>query len=170
MKNNTNIYDIDGELIRKAGDNHEFTIEEVQERLRHYREKLEDPNTDDKKAAVYRNYMTNLSNYAALLMSKMDKDDIINLFNKNNVATTNKEDIIKALNDTDTGRNTEDEVSRTTTDDTESNTDEECGDATPIERGCSDVPEGLPITQDDLLVERRTVNDNMDEYVDFKES
>lgn len=30
MNNYTNIYDIDGNIIRKAGDNHRFTIEEVE--------------------------------------------------------------------------------------------------------------------------------------------
>jgi hypothetical protein len=30
MNNYTNIYDIDGNIIRKADDNHRFTIEEVE--------------------------------------------------------------------------------------------------------------------------------------------
>lgn len=46
MKNNTNIYDVDGEIIRAAGDNHRFTIEEAQSKIKYYREKIdksEDP-------------------------------------------------------------------------------------------------------------------------------
>lgn len=30
MKNYSNIYDVDGNIVRKAGDNHKFTIEEVE--------------------------------------------------------------------------------------------------------------------------------------------
>lgn len=30
MKVDSNIYDIDGNLIRKAGDTHKFTVEEVE--------------------------------------------------------------------------------------------------------------------------------------------
>jgi len=40
MKNNTNIYDIDGEIIRKAGDGHKFTADEVKEMIDKYYEKL----------------------------------------------------------------------------------------------------------------------------------
>lgn len=36
MKNNTNIYDIDGEIIRQAGDNHQFSIDEAKEKIQHY--------------------------------------------------------------------------------------------------------------------------------------
>lgn len=31
MKNNSNIYDIDGELIRSSGDTHKFTVDEAKE-------------------------------------------------------------------------------------------------------------------------------------------
>ena len=63
MKNNTNIYDIDGELIRKAGDNHEFTIDEAKEKIENYKKKLENLDKDDSKASIYKTYIDNLQRY-----------------------------------------------------------------------------------------------------------
>ena len=66
-KPKTNIYDIDGKLIRKAGDNHQFTIEEAQERIKYYVELLKALNKEDKdyalKAATYNKYIDNLVSY-----------------------------------------------------------------------------------------------------------
>jgi hypothetical protein len=36
MKNNSNIYDIDGNIIRPAEDNHRFTIDEAKEKVQFY--------------------------------------------------------------------------------------------------------------------------------------
>lgn len=40
MKNETNIYDIDGNIIRKAGDNHKFTLSEVEKLVDDLTEKV----------------------------------------------------------------------------------------------------------------------------------
>ena len=67
MNNKTNIYDIDGELIRAAGDNHTFTVEEAQEKLKYYIEKIKSLDKEDKdyllKLSTYNQYADNLANY-----------------------------------------------------------------------------------------------------------
>lgn len=76
MNNITNIYDIDGELIREAGDNHEMTIEEAQEQLKKYEEKvkeLSENEPDSSKIAVYNDYIKNLASYILTLYAKQPK-------------------------------------------------------------------------------------------------
>lgn len=73
MNNVTNIYDIDGELIRTAGDNHEMTIDEAKEQLKKYEEKVKeltetDPNNS--KIVIYNNYIKNLASYILTLYTK----------------------------------------------------------------------------------------------------
>lgn len=70
MKNNSNIYDVDGELIRAISDTHEMTVEEAQERAEYYRKKLEEIGDNDPKAVVYSTYIRNLSMYIFNLYSK----------------------------------------------------------------------------------------------------
>lgn len=177
MKNNTNIYDIDGELIRKAGDNHHFSLEEAQQKIQYYRNKIdeikESDNPDNSKIAIYESYIRNLANYAAFEMSKMSKDQIMDLVGKNNLKETSKEEINKALeelNDAEAIKSTDNEVQGTITGDREGGTDRESGDDQAIERSISDVHEEGPRTQSDFLVERADVTNNMDEYVDFEEN
>ena len=174
MKTETNIYDINGEIIRQAGDNHEFTISEAQERLQHYRklldaEKLaEEP--DKKKIDTYNIYINNLANYVAYKMTQLSSDELADLIGVNNLKKTDTEDINKTLNDTETTTDTTDEVpDGQATEDTEGNTDEESGDAETVGRELSDVSEKRPLTQDDLLVERDNVTTNMDEIVEVDE-
>ena len=63
----TNIYDIDGKLIRGIDDTHEWTIEEAQERIKYYVELLKALNKEDKdyalKATTYNKYIDNLVSY-----------------------------------------------------------------------------------------------------------
>lgn len=73
MKNNSNIYDIDGELIRPAGDIHKMTAAEAQEQIKKYQEKItqlseNEPNSP--KIAVYNTYIKNLFNYTLKLYSE----------------------------------------------------------------------------------------------------
>jgi hypothetical protein len=67
MNNTTNIYDIDNNLIRAAGDNKKLTIEEAQERIKHYIEKIKslDKESSDYllKLSTYNQYVDNLANY-----------------------------------------------------------------------------------------------------------
>lgn len=73
MNNVTNIYDIDEELIRTAGDNHEMTIDKAKEQLKKYEEKVKeltetDPNNS--KIVIYNNYIKNLASYILTLYTK----------------------------------------------------------------------------------------------------
>ena len=72
MKNDTNIYDIDGNIIRKAGDNHRFTIEEVEKMVDDLTEKVkENPEND-----VYKVYLDNAHKWLMYMYNNMSKEDI----------------------------------------------------------------------------------------------
>ena len=173
MNNNSNIYDIDGELIRSVDDSHKWTVEEVKNKIEYYRKKLQELAEDDKKAILYTTYMRNLSNYLFVLYSQMPAEQLNAEIQAAKALSTN-EQVKKAMeelqkdvdNDGKTAENTTDEVPDEPTTDNESATDEEPGDATPIDGGNSDIHEERPISQSDLLVERDGVNTVMDEYVE----
>lgn len=74
MKNYTNIYDIDGNIIRKAGDNHKFTIEEVEKMVDDLTEKVKN-NPDNK---VYKVYLNNAHKWLYKMYNEMSKEDLIN--------------------------------------------------------------------------------------------
>ena len=173
MNNNSNIYDIDGELIRSVDDSHKWTVEEVKNKIEYYRKKLQELAEDDKKAILYTTYMRNLSNYLFVLYSQMPAEQLNAEIQAAKALSTN-EQVKKAMeelqkdvdNDGKTAENTTDEVPDEPTTDNESTTDEEPGDAAPIDGGNSDIHEERPISQSDLLVERDGVNTVMDEYVE----
>lgn len=96
MTNNSNIYDIDGEIIRKIDDDHQWTVEEVKNKIEYYRNKLKDLAEDDKKAILYATYMRNLSNYLLVLYSKMTPDQLNAEINAAKALTTN-EQVKKAM-------------------------------------------------------------------------
>lgn len=60
MKNNSNIYDIDGQLLRRMDDTEQLSMEEAEKRLSQYQEKLKE-NPD--KAGIYNTYIQNLQRY-----------------------------------------------------------------------------------------------------------
>ena len=99
MKNDTNIYDIDGELIRPAGDNHEWTIDEVQKRIEYYTNKIESLDKDDPKVKVYTTYINNLNKYAFTLYSKMTSGEINDLLGEYSKKENLKEQVEKAIED-----------------------------------------------------------------------
>ena len=182
MNNNSNIYDIDGELILHTNDTHKWTIEEVKNKIEYYRKKLQDLAEDDKKAIVYATYMRNLSNYLFILYSQMPAEQLnaeINAAKK----VIEAEQVKKAMdelanevnNDGETAENTTNEVPNESTTDNEDTTDEKPGDDTPIERGDSDIHEERPIPEGDILEQGSpetvmgSISDEMDEYVDFEE-
>ena len=76
MNNNSNIYDIDGEIIRKADDTHKWTVDEVKEKIEYYRKKLQNLAEDDKKAVLYTTYMRNLSSYLFILYAQMPAEQL----------------------------------------------------------------------------------------------
>lgn len=176
MKNDTNIYDIDGELIRKAGDTHNFTIEEAQNKIKYYQEKIKSLNEQEiksedteKKIKTYEIYCKNLTAFVWSKLSTLDSEQLSNIFANN----TDKEEINKALeevkNDIAATGSTGDNVQGGNSDNNESNTNEESRNDQTIERNDGDIHEERPVTQSDLLVERDGVTTSMDEYVDFVE-
>lgn len=72
MKNYTNIYDIDGNLIRKAGDTHKFTIEEVEKMVDDLTEKVRN-NPENK---VYKVYLNNAHKWLFKMYNEMSTEDI----------------------------------------------------------------------------------------------
>lgn len=66
MTTNSNTYDIDGELLRSAGDTSNLTIDEAQKRIEQYQKKLnelseKEPNNP--KLSIYNTYIKNLQSY-----------------------------------------------------------------------------------------------------------
>lgn len=176
MNNNSNIYDIDGNIIRKADDNHKWTVDEVKEKIEYYRKKLQDLAEDDKKAVIYTTYMRNLSNYLFVLYSQMPAEQLQAEINAAKALSTD-EQVKKAMeelsnsleDDGTTAEGTTDEVPNEPTTDNESTTNEEPGDVTPIDGGDSDIHEERPLSQSDLLVERDLNPEDltvMDEYIE----
>lgn len=72
MNNFTNIYDIDGNIIRKAGDNHRFTIEEVEKLVDELTEKVQ-KNPDNQ---VYKVYLNNAHRWLYNMYNSMSTEDI----------------------------------------------------------------------------------------------
>lgn len=72
MKNYSNIYDVDGNIIRKAGDNHRFTIEEVEKLVDDLTQKVQE-NPDNQ---VYRVYLNNAHKWLYNMYNNMSKEDI----------------------------------------------------------------------------------------------
>ena len=148
MTTNTNIYDIDDELVRAAGDNHKWTIEEAQEKIEYYRNKLKELDEKDPKAVIYATYMRNLSAYVMGLYAKMTPKEMEERALSRNLATKSEE-VKKAMeelkNDLENG---------------ESNTEGVAGDDT---NGASNPEVEQP-------VEDSTPSETiMDEYVPFEE-
>lgn len=181
MNNSTNIYDIDGNIIRKHDDTHKWTIDEVKEKIEYYRNKLKNLAEDDKKAVIYATYMRNLSNYLFILYSQMTPEDLQKQIDLAKKETTDEqikkamEDLQKEVQEDDDDRtgdtNITTEIQESTDAPSEAdNTDEKPGNDETIGRELGDIHEEGPVTQDDLLVERDVTPDNMDEYVSFEES
>ena len=77
MKNYTNIYDIDGNLIRAAGDNHKFTIEEVEQMVDDLTEKVK----NNPENEVYKVYLDNVNKYLMQMYNTMDRDELMKRLN-----------------------------------------------------------------------------------------
>lgn len=174
MNNNSNIYDIDGQIIRNVDDSHKWTVQEVKDKIEYYRKKLTDIGEKDPKAVIYATYMRNLSNYLFVLYSQMPAEQLNAEIQAAKQATT-EEQIAKAMqelqdevnNDGKTAENTPNEVPTEPTADNEGTTNEEPGDAPLIDGGNGDIHEERPISQSDLLVERDGVNTVMDEVIEL---
>ena len=72
MNNYTNIYDVDGNIIRKAGDNHKFTLEEVEKLVDDLTEKVRQ-NPDNQ---VYKVYLNNAQKWLFNMYNSMSTEDL----------------------------------------------------------------------------------------------
>ncbi len=72
MNNYTNIYDVDGNIIRKAGDNHRFTIEEVEKLVDDLTAKVQQ-NPDNQ---VYRVYLNNAHKWLYNMYNNMSVEEL----------------------------------------------------------------------------------------------
>ena len=72
MNNYTNIYDIDGNVIRKAGDNHRFTIEEVEKLVDDLTAKVQQ-NPDNQ---VYKVYLNNAHKWLYNMYNDMSLEEL----------------------------------------------------------------------------------------------
>ena len=72
MNNYTNIYDVDGNIIRKAGDNHRFTLEEVEKLVDDLTEKVRQ-NPDNE---VYKVYLNNAQRWLFNMYNNMSTEDL----------------------------------------------------------------------------------------------
>lgn len=96
MRNNTNIYDIDGNILREAGDNEQLDIETAKKRLEEYKEKvkqLSDNEEDRHEVNIYNTYIKNLGSY--VFNYYMTHPEMLNDFKKN----TTEDEIQKAMHD-----------------------------------------------------------------------
>lgn len=173
MKTANNIYDIDGDILHKSGENEELTIEEAQKRLENYQEKLKGLKEGDTKASVYNTYINNLQMY---ITNKYLSDPELLKSVLNRHLTTEEEiketinNLKESINDDGTTEDsTKDDIQGATPDDNESKSDEKLGDDTSVEREESGIHEERAVSQSDLLVERSGVNTEMEEYAEFEE-
>lgn len=72
MKNETNIYDIDGNIIRKAGDTHKFTIDEVEKLVDDLTEKVR----NNPENEVYKVYLNNAQKWLFNMYNSMSMEDL----------------------------------------------------------------------------------------------
>lgn len=183
MKNNSNIYDIDNEIIRRFDDVHRFTALEATNIHKKYTEKIQNLRSkefltedEEKKLKIYEIYCKNLQYYITVELQGMKKEELEEYYKQiipQKPVETTSEDIEKALNDlkndTESGTDTKNEVQEQPSEDSEDDTDGIFGDDTTIRREPCDIPEERSVTQDDLLVEREGVINNMNEYVSYEE-
>ena len=98
MKNDSNIYDIDGNLIRAIDDDHKMTLKEAQEKIEEYRKKLKKLDEKDPKAVMYATYMRNLSQYIMTLYAKMPAEQL-NALIEEHKSKDLKEQVEQAIED-----------------------------------------------------------------------
>lgn len=142
MKNDSNIYDIDGNIIRNAGDNHKMTIEEAKKRIDFYTKKLENIDKNDKNISIYNTYIRNLNRYILELYSKMSTEELTAAINNESVKNTTEEEVKKAIEEL----------------------------KNEVDNDENEPEQDKVKTQDDFIVNRdNEPNTIMDEYVDFEE-
>lgn len=174
MNNNTNIYDIDGELVRSANDPHKWTVKEAQDKVEYYRKKLVEVGENSPKATIYATYMRNLNNYIMAMYASMSKEELQAEISKAQAEISTQEAIEKAMNELKNEFDNESNTPESTT--PETGGDEQLDNEvelplaiTPSVNTDSEQPLEQPtpaLTQDDMLVDREGEVTNMDEYIE----
>ena len=144
MNTNSNTYDIDGDIIRQAGDNHKLTLVETKERIDSYYDKIKNLDNEDftdeeynKRRSIYELYIRNLTAY---------------LYNRMwTVSAEERKEFLDKIAQEAPQKTTEEQIKEA------------------MEELKNDIEEPKSVTQEDLLVERDTEAPAMDEYVDFEE-
>lgn len=99
MKNESNIYDIDGNLIRNIDDTHKWTVKEAREKIEYYRKKIEEIGENNEKSRIYVDYIRNLSKYILDLYSKMTPKELTEELNSQKAEKDVKQQVEDAINE-----------------------------------------------------------------------
>lgn len=99
MKNESNIYDIDGNLIRNIDDTHKWTVKEAREKIEYYRKKIEEIGENNEKSRIYVDYIRNLSKYILDLYSKMTPKELTEELNSQKAEKDIKQQVEDAINE-----------------------------------------------------------------------
>lgn len=142
MKNETNIYDIDGNLIRAAGDNHEFTIDEVEKMVDDLTKKVQE-NPENK---VYKVYLNNAQKWLFKMYNEMSKEDVMKRLTVLQSSVDAAKDAQNAENQAVLDKINEE-----------------------MDKLKEAYLEEKPKTQEDMLVDREGEAPAMEEYVQFEE-
>lgn len=153
-----NIYDIDGNIIRKAGEGR-FTIEETEALVDELTKKVQE-NPDNE---VYKVYLNNAQKWLMHLYDGMSRQDLMNRMSiLQNTIQDAKDDATAA------DKEVLDKVSEAMEElkkeyESEEGTGEGAGVAEEVEQP---VEESAPLTQEDMLVERDEAPIEMEEIID----
>ena len=99
MKNERNIYDIDGNHIRNIDDTHKWTVKEAREKIEYYRKKIEEIGENNEKSRIYVDYIRNLSKYILDLYSKMTPKELTEELNSQKAEKDIKQQVEDAINE-----------------------------------------------------------------------
>ena len=97
MTNNSNIYDIDGNLIRSINDTHKWTVKECQDKIEEYRKKILEVGEKNPKSIVYATYMRNLSQYIMMLYANMTAEELNAEIEANKAKIATEEKVKEAI-------------------------------------------------------------------------
>ena len=146
MSKFSNIYDIDGELIRRA-DEGKFTLEETEELVDKLTKKVQE-NPDNE---VYKVYLNNAQKWLFKLYNEMDRDELIKRMSVLQDSVQNAKDEA-----TEAEKEQLEEIGKAMEElkkeyESEEGTGEGAGVDKEVEQP---VEEPTPLTQEDMLVER----------------
>ena len=142
MSKFSNIYDIDGELIRRA-DEGKFTLEETEELVDKLTKKVQE-NPDNE---VYKVYLNNAQKWLFKLYNEMDRDELIKRMSVLQDSVQNAKDEA-----TEAEKEQLEEIGKAME---ELKKEYESEEGTGVDKEVEQpVEEPTPLTQEDMLVER----------------